>query len=61
MAKINSNNMDDLEQLQEYGVKIKTRYKKRKLPKVKFNRKKENRKPQYRPKASLKENYEDDQ
>ena len=44
MPKINSNNMDDLEQLQEYGVKIKTRYKKRKLPKVKFNRKKENRK-----------------
>ena len=53
--------MDDLEQLQEYGVKIKTRYKKRKLPKVKLNRKKENRKPQYRTKASLKENYEDDQ
>ena len=53
--------MDDLEQLQEYGVKIKTRYKKRKLPKVKFNRKKENRKPQYRHKASLKEKYADDQ
>ena len=61
MAKINLNDVNDLEQLQEYGVKIKTRYKQRKLPKVKFNRKKENRKPQYRPKNSQKENYEEDQ
>ena len=58
MAKLNLNN-DDLEQLQEYDVKIKTRFKQRKMPKVKFNRKKENRKPQYR-KQSTKEKYGED-
>ena len=58
MAKLNLNN-DDLEQLQEYGVKIKTRFKQRKMPKVKFNINKENRKPQYR-KQSTKEKYGED-
>ena len=60
MAKLNLNDNSDLDQLQEYGVKIKTRFKQRKLPKVKFNRKRENRKPQHR-KNSLKDKYGDDQ
>ena len=56
MAKLNLNTINDLDELQEYGVKIKTRFKQRKMPKTKFNRKKENRKPQYRKNYS-KENY----
>ena len=59
MAKLNLNTINDLDELQEYGVKIKTRFKQRKMPKSKFNRKRENRKPQYR-KNSLKEKYGED-
>ena len=36
--KINPNDIQDLDQLEEYGVKIKNRYKVKKLPKSKFNR-----------------------
>jgi len=58
MAKLNLNDNSDLDQLEEYGVKIKTRFKQRKMPKAKFNRKKESRKPQHR-KNSLKDKYEE--
>ena len=58
MAKINLDGLEDLDQLEHHGGKIKNRYKQKKMPKAKFKRKSDNRKPQHRPRNFSREKYE---